>query len=391
MQWGHLHRFGFRFLFAYLALYTTNLFGLSRWIVPWFSSLTTGQTLNPWEMNGSGDMLFHWLQALCTLVGAALTAIIWSAADHRRPHYRTLHAWLHTWLRYCLGLTLIGYGMGKIIQTQFPHPDPYSLSRTYGESSPMGLLWTFMGFSAGYNFFTGLAEVVPGVLLFFRRTALLGALLAAAVMTNIVALNFFYDVPVKLFSTHLLLISLVIAAPDFPRLARVFLFNEPTPAAELRPALDDRPRLVHAWQFVKAILIALLIGLLAYQMIRLQNEFKTRTSASRLHGVYEVEDFSHEGKQRWIEVSFGRGDMRAGTRSGDQLRYQYSAGERRLTLIHPDGVRADLEIRQPQPNILELKGPLAGAALNVRLRKRSTGFLLEDRGFHWVNETPFNR
>lgn len=81
MQWGHLHRFGFRFLFAYLALYTTNLFGLSRWIVPWFSSLTTGQTLNPWEMNGSGDMLFHWLQALCTLVGAALTAIIWSAAS----------------------------------------------------------------------------------------------------------------------------------------------------------------------------------------------------------------------------------------------------------------------------------------------------------------------
>ena len=42
----------------------------------------------------------------------------------------------------------------------------------------------------------------------------LGALIAAVVMSQIVMLNFSYDVPVKLFSMHLLLQALVLAAPD---------------------------------------------------------------------------------------------------------------------------------------------------------------------------------
>jgi len=63
---------------------------------------------------------------------------------------------------------------------------------------------TFMGASTPYNVFTGASEMLAGVLLFFPTTTLLGALLAMAVMTQVVALNFCYDVPVKLFSTHLL-------------------------------------------------------------------------------------------------------------------------------------------------------------------------------------------
>jgi hypothetical protein len=64
----------------------------------------------------------------------------------------------------------------------------------------MGLLWTFMGASAAYTIFTGLGELVGGLLLTTRRTALAGALVSAAVMTHVAVLNFCYDVPVKLFS-----------------------------------------------------------------------------------------------------------------------------------------------------------------------------------------------
>jgi hypothetical protein len=38
------------------------------------------------------------------------------------------------------------------------------LLKPYGESSPMGLLWTFMGYSTGYNLFTGGAEALGGLL-----------------------------------------------------------------------------------------------------------------------------------------------------------------------------------------------------------------------------------
>ena len=66
----------------------------------------------------------------------------------------------------------------------------------------MGLLWTFMGFSRPYAFFTGLVECFAGVLLFSQRTTTLGALFAAAAMGNVAMLNFSYDVPVN--SIHLI-------------------------------------------------------------------------------------------------------------------------------------------------------------------------------------------
>jgi len=34
-----------------------------------------------------------------------------------------------------------------------------------GEFSPMGLMWTFMGYSKGYNRFVGGAEMLGGILL----------------------------------------------------------------------------------------------------------------------------------------------------------------------------------------------------------------------------------
>ena len=76
--------------------------------------------------------------------------------------------------------TLLSYGTIKIIQTQFPFPSFDRLLERYGDSSPMGLLWTFMGYSRPYNFLAGACEASGGLLLFFRRTTTLGALVAAA-------------------------------------------------------------------------------------------------------------------------------------------------------------------------------------------------------------------
>ena len=92
--------------------------------------------------------------------------------------------WLRPWLRSRLGGALIGYGLAEINQSQFPHSGLTGLIRTFGDSSPT---------------------------------------LAIAVVANVVALNFSYDVPVKLLSTtpdrpgH--------CGPDLPRLARLFLLN----------------------------------------------------------------------------------------------------------------------------------------------------------------------
>lgn len=77
----------------------------------------------------------------------------------------------------------------------------------------MGLLWTFTGQSQPYTKLAAFAECLGAVLLLWRQLYVIGAIVIAVVMTN-VALNFCYDVPVKLFSSKLLLISVVIVLPQ---------------------------------------------------------------------------------------------------------------------------------------------------------------------------------
>jgi hypothetical protein len=89
----------------------------------------------------------------------------------------------------------------------------------------MGALWSFMSASIPYIVFAGLCEITPAVLLLFRRTTILGTLTAFGVLLNVVMLNVCYDVPVKLYSTNLLLMAIFLATPDVRRLTRVLLLD----------------------------------------------------------------------------------------------------------------------------------------------------------------------
>ena len=161
-----------------------------------------------------------------SFIGAAA----WMLFD-RREHPRLREA-LRTYVRFALAASMIFYGAIKVIPSQFPPPTLERLVQTYGSSSPMGLLWTFMGTSPAYTIFTGAMELLGGLLLTARRTMLLGALVTVGVLSNVVALNVFYDVPVKLYSANLLAMAIYLAVPDLRRLFDFFV---------LRRAIEPRP------------------------------------------------------------------------------------------------------------------------------------------------------
>jgi hypothetical protein len=48
------------------------------------------------------------------------------------------------------------------------------------------------------------------------------------VLADIVALNFCYDVPVKLYSSHLLPMAVFLGTPDLRRLLNLMVWNRPT-------------------------------------------------------------------------------------------------------------------------------------------------------------------
>jgi hypothetical protein len=123
---------------------------------------------------------------------------------------------------------MIIYGMVKVIPVQMHYPALTRLLQPFGTLSPMGVLWASMGSAPVYEIFTGLRRSCRRIAADRPRTATLGTLISLADMSQVDTLNMTYDVPVKLFAFHLILLSCFLLAPDVPRLVRFLLLRRTT-------------------------------------------------------------------------------------------------------------------------------------------------------------------
>jgi hypothetical protein len=269
----------------------------------------------------------------------------------------------------------------------------------------MGIAWTFIGASLGYQIFAGLVEALSGYLLFWRRTALLGSLAAIGVTLNVMAINYFYDVPVKLFSTHLFLCGLFIAAPDLPRLVGMLGFNLPV-------ASDAR---VPFWRRLgwSARLVAvgnlLLVGMLTW--FHVQDGISQSRSRGilaetpPLEGIYVVDSFVQDGvadrdnedAARWVRVGLNMPAITTIQRAnGEAVRMLMAIDTVARTVSFYDRggqppTPPQFDYTEPEDGVLRLEGTFEDAPTMVEMRKVERGALLTDRGFRWINEFPFNR
>jgi hypothetical protein len=213
-----------------------------------------------------------------------------------------------------------------------------------------------------------------------------GALVTMGVMANVVALNFFYDVPVKIYSSHLLILSLYLASPDFVRLANVLIFNRPTQAVERPPW----PR----WRWAIAIAFPALLLYVAIQgHVEGWRQYGRGAPTPALHGMYDVEQISGVS-DAWSKVLFERADrIKVRSASGKMQRFPMKMDHDKLTLTRQDdNQQFTLVWSRPDADHLQLSGTLDGKPLDARLKKMNEqSWLLTSRGFHWVNEFPFNR
>ncbi|MDQ3366092.1 MAG: hypothetical protein M3680_11765, partial [Myxococcota bacterium] len=305
--WSRSRRIAFRYgvVFAALLLFPFPLglipptAGLAEllgtpwaWGVAWFAEAVLGIPAPAAAMTGSGDTTWAYVQLLMTTLLAGLGAAGWTLIDRRRLAYPRLEATALVALRYFLASMLLGYGLAKVFPTQFPPPSLGRLDQPVGELSPMGLLWTFMGHSTPYTIFSGLVEALAGVLLLWRRTTLLGALIAIAVMTNVVALNLCYDVPVKLFSMELLLVAVLIALPHARRLAAALLGIATVAVA---------PRVRGSARSERVCRAAKLAALTAFAVAGYEQYQRAQTfppPPNELHGTWVVASFTADGVER---------------------------------------------------------------------------------------------
>ncbi|WP_422105778.1 hypothetical protein [Winogradskyella sp.] len=419
--WSLFEKIGFRLVFIYfilIILFQNNgafpfwdwLFAYpTKWIeqfIPWLGSNIYGiEEEVTVKVTGSGDTMFDNLIALTSLIVALIGTMIWSFIDRKRNDYDTLYYWLTTGIRYYVGLMLISYGMVKVIQLQFSYPGFYRLIEPYGESSPMGLAWTFLGFSKGYNIFMGVAELLAGLLL-FRRTMTFGALITLMTAMNVMAVNYFYDVPVKLLSTHLVLMTLFLLSKDIKRVA-LFFFTKVSTTIEVikRPKFKRGLRI--AINSFKALLIAYVFVYGFIETLESQKKYGSKAPKPELYGMYKITDFvingdtitNYKNKKLWKSISVQwEGSMQVRNFEGDTPVYfgveKDSLVDRRLKLTRwgKEPVSFDFNYKKLDSTGLEFNFVFQGDTIQgLSKRLGIKDFRLTSRGFHWISEYPYNR
>ncbi|HEX7184828.1 MAG TPA: hypothetical protein VF756_23580, partial [Thermoanaerobaculia bacterium] len=280
-----------------------------------------------------------------------------------------------------------------------------ALLQPFGEFSPMGLLWSFMAASLSYTIFGGLSEMVGGLLLTVRRTTLLGALISIAVMTNVVVLNFSYDVPVKLYSLHLLLLAVFLILPDLRRLANVLVLNRPAEPARIEP-LFQRKRLRQGAAILCVVLVAALTIWELYESYGYAKEYGYFSPKPPLYGIWEVDELVVDGqvrppllteKDRWRRVAIDYYDslliqLTDDSWHGFLLNLDDQKKTLTLTNYKDETWKSAFSYTEPGPGLLVMEGTFGGKKIQAKLhRVDESKFLLISRGFHWINERPFNR
>ncbi len=423
--WSFLKRIGFLFLATYFFFLIMDIFNVAEIeIFPHFVSTLIQPYNSFWgkttswagkyifhlsypikaKINGSGDTTYNYVQQFLWMVFAGITAIVWTFLERNRAGYARLSYRMRIVIRYYLALVLLMYGFYKVFYEQFPAPSLHRLVQPFGTSSPMGLAWTFVGYSKAYNLYLGGSEVLAGCFLLFKRTTLFGSLIAMTIMINVAVMNFCYDIPVKLFSMNIILMAFYLAAYDIERIVNVFFLHKEMPAA-FRPFYKSGPKTI-AQRSLKALAILFILYATLWTSFKMQNEWGPAVPKPPLYGIYNVDAFLLKGDTlpplttdtlRWKQIVIswpGLINIRAMNDSSRWMLLKIDSTKKTAVIIDRKDTlhRSTFSYFQTDKERLTFKGTINNESATITMNRYDENrFLLMNRGFHWINEYPLNR
>jgi hypothetical protein len=370
---------------------------------------------------GSGDTAMDWVLELvfvaAALGGGLLWTLIAAVRGNRRAEYGTLYAWLRFGVRLTVGFFMVNYGFAKLYPLQMAPISIGILNEPVGQMSPMTFLWAMLGLNPGYEMICGGAEVLGGVMILFRRTALAGALLSAFVMTNVLLYNMFFDVPVKLFAANLLLAELFIILPDVRPLFDFFWLHKPSaPAGIWIPPIKRKGFRIATKVIEIALSCWLVIALAYYDGMGWKRIHAAAHEKSPLLGAWHL-DAAHPATGPFITNEglpttdfYIDTTARAFRRSTDLTLWrtgiEIDAKADTMT-VYTNGAVATYAINLPDPNHLILvtkppkvdprakpdakAKPFVAETVSFTREPLPAHYPLLERGFHWVNEWGLER
>jgi hypothetical protein len=413
-EWPFIKKHAFRFFFIFFILYIVltpnDIFRYSyvlhnifkqpfTGLVIWF-----GESIFHVAISGPGnatlDTTFGYPSILFIFLLALTGSTVWAVGDRKASNYNKLYDVLVVVLRYYLAVTWIVYGSVKIIQLQFPPFTPAMLLQTYGNSSPRGLAWAFMGYSAGYNYFIGFTEYAIGLLLFFRRTSTLGNVMGLITLANVIAFNYCYDVHIKLLSSVLMVMTLFLLAKDSRRLINFFLFNktiqpEDTPTFRFKEKSKNTILLTCKYGFILYVVFFDLYGNFA----RAKQE-GIGTQKPPLYGIYNVKTFIRNkdtikplttDTTRWNKLIVSSVPHNASIMlMNDSMRYFVFNPDtvNKKIVMYAEKDTADkyaFDYSLPKPGVLTIRGKWHKDSLEIDFQQYDLNkFPLNHNSFHWI-------
>jgi hypothetical protein len=384
--WTAAQMFWFRALFVFSVLfivpfdpewYTRFLNSRSFF---WYLSSLTGNRPNLYQVAGESGRwgiasYATWgIAALIAIAAAGIWTLLSRKLEKNRTNYNKLYYWTKVAIRYRIAIGLIAFGFLKVYPMQMPYPSISNFLTDFGEYNSYKIYWQHVGVTLWYEVVLGWIEVIGGVLMFFRATTFVGALINASVLFNIAHANFAYDGGVHVYSSFFVLFSLIILVPYFIDLWKLFVQQKEVVPIEYVPERSTRKqRLVYySLKFSFILLFTVVYGALRYEVHYVEKFWKEPSTPglTGTAGYYHVTSFELNGKElpydptdsiRWNDVVFERWStlvyrvnkafpvsLNNGTPNLKQLDRNYElagiAGGRRFLHYEADTVRHELKL-----------------------------------------------
>jgi len=193
--------------------------------------------------------------------------------------------------------------------------------------------------------------------------------------------------------------------PDLRRLADFFLFHR-----TVKPA-PNRPLFRRTWPHrgtlaLRTVLVAVFVFLMLQRAANTRRTYGDLAPRSPLYGVWNVDVMEIDGtprpplvteETRWRRLVVESSHLLSLHLMNDS-RHRYNLdidpqkGTLEMTPREDPRTKSTLSYKTLGPRLLAVEGTLDRQKIRARLhRVDESSFLLLSRGFHWINEYPFNR
>lgn len=299
----------------------------------------------------------------------------------------------HTIICYYLMLQLFNYGMDKVFKGQFYLPEPNILYTPMGFLDKDMLFWSTMGSSYSYNLFMGFFQLLVAFLILVNKTRTLGLILSCGIFINIVAINFSFDISVKLYASFLLFLSAFALSPNLKRMYVFFIMNQ-TSSLERNRSEFNLTNQSFAKAFLKTFAVLLVLLEVCYPYLTSRSFNDDLTERPFLHGAYEVNQTSETSeflladKSNSIKRFFihRKGYLIFQDQDNMMTDYKLSVGERSITLTDYSLNELELDYQYfSKDSILRLN--YFNQGINYELEGKSLDWkslpLIQNQ-FHWA-------